>query len=83
MYGMRLIRGFLHFLADLAEQDITITRFYAASAMPDGISLLKRAKFEEREHIGKRVAFELDPVTAGTSMAKAYRRVSRRYSTCG
>lgn len=83
MYGMRLIRGFQHFLADLAEQDITITRFYAASVMPDGISLLKWAKFEERGHIGKRVAFELDPVTSRTRMAEAYRAASRRYCVCG
>lgn len=61
-YGMRLIRGFLRFLDDLAMQDITITRFYAASAAPDGLSLLRKAKFEERGSIGKRVAFELDPV---------------------
>ena len=75
MYGACLIRGFLHFLVDLAEQNITITRLYAASAMPDGISILRRAKFEEGGSIGKRLTFELDPIAADTSLAKAYRRV--------
>lgn len=81
MYGIHLIRGFLHFLVDLAEQDKTITRFYAASAMPDGISILRRAKFEERGSIGKRLAFELDPIAADTRIAKAYRRVLQCRST--
>lgn len=61
-YGMRLMRGFLRFLDDLAMQGITITRFYAASAAPDGLSLLRRAKFEQRGYIGKRMVFELKPV---------------------
>jgi hypothetical protein len=82
MYGIRLIRGFLHFLDDLAEQDITITRFYAASALPDAISILRRAKFEERGRIRNRVAFELDPIAADTRIAKAYGRAQKRYSTC-
>jgi hypothetical protein len=58
VYGMRLMRGFLHFLDDLERQNITITRFYAASAMPVGIALLRRAKFEERGRVGKRMVFE-------------------------
>ncbi len=77
-YGMRLVRGFLHFLDDLAEQSITTTRFYAASATLDGHSLLRRAHFEERGRIGKRVVFELDPMAAGTRITKVYRRSLQR-----
>ncbi|HEX9132568.1 MAG TPA: hypothetical protein VF844_09760 [Ktedonobacteraceae bacterium] len=71
-YGLRLIRGFLHFLYDLAEQDITITRFYASSTTPEGIAILRRARFEERAQVGKRVVFELNPITSHTHLAKAY-----------
>jgi len=81
-YGMRLIRGFLHFLQDLAKQDITITRFYAVNTTPDGFTILKRAKFEERGHIGKRAVFELNPFTSDTRMAKAYRAALKRHNTC-
>ncbi len=80
-YGMRLIRGFLHILHDLAKQDITITRFYAVTTTPEGIAILKRAKFEERGQVGKRVAFELNPLTSDIRMAKAYRTVLKRRNT--
>jgi hypothetical protein len=76
-YGVRLIRGFLH---DLAGQDITITRFYAISATSEGIAILRQAKFEERGHLGKRVAFELNPFTSETRMAKAYRAVLKHHN---
>jgi len=79
-YGMHLIRGFLHFLQDMAKQDITITRFYAISANPEGIAILKRAKFEERGQVGKRVAFELNPLTSDIRMAKAYRAALKRHN---
>ena len=78
-YGMRLMRGFLRFLDELAMQGVTISRFYAASAVPDGLSLLRKVKFEERGYIGKRVAFELDPVAADIRLAKARGRVARDY----
>jgi hypothetical protein len=74
-YGVRLMRGFLHFLHDLAGQNIRINRFYAMSATPEESAILRRAKFEERGHIGKRVAFELNPFSSDTRMAKAYRAV--------
>jgi hypothetical protein len=80
-YGMRLIRGFLHFLQHLARQDITITRFYAIGTTPEGIAILKRAEFEERGQVGKRVVFELNPLTSDTRMAKAYRAVLKRHNT--
>ncbi len=79
-YGVRLIRGFLHFLHDLAGQGITITRFYAISAIPEGIAILRQAKFEERGHLGKRVVFELNPLTSETRMAKAYRAVLKDHN---
>ena len=72
-YGARLIRGFLHFLHDLAGRGITITRFYAIGTTPEGIALLRQAAFEERAHLGKRVVFELNPLTSETRMLKTYR----------
>ena len=78
-YGLRLIRGFLHIMDDLAVQDITITRFYAISATLEGNAILQQAKFEERGHTGKRVAFELNPITSQTPMAKAYRAALKRH----
>jgi hypothetical protein len=78
-YGLRLIRGFQHFLHDLAEQDITITRFYAIGTTPEGIALLRRARFEEREQVGKRVVFELNPLTSNSRLAKAYREMLRQH----
>ncbi|HEX6108773.1 MAG TPA: hypothetical protein VFZ02_05115 [Ktedonobacteraceae bacterium] len=77
-YGLCLIRGFLHFLHELAEQDITITRFYAISATPEGNAMLRQAGFEERGHIGKRMGFELNPLASGTRLAQAYRAVLKR-----
>jgi hypothetical protein len=78
-YGLRLIRGFLHFLHDLAEQDITITRFYAISATSEGSAILRQARFEERGNIGKRVVFELNPITSDSRVAKAYRVLLKRH----
>jgi hypothetical protein len=78
-YGLRLIRGFLNFLHELAEQGITITMFYAISATPEGSSILKQASFEERGQIGKRVVFELNPSTSLTRMAQAYRAALKHY----
>jgi hypothetical protein len=79
-YGLRLMRGYLHFLHDLVEQDITITRFYASSTTPEGSAILRRARFEEREQLGKRVVFELDPTISLTRMAKAYRTVLKHHN---
>ena len=44
VYGLRLIRGFLRFINDLAEQDVTITRFYAISATQEGTCHLTTGK---------------------------------------
>ncbi len=80
LYGLRLIRGFQHFLHDLAEQHITITRFYAISATSEGSSILKQANFEEKGLIGKRHAFELNPFTSQARLAKAYRAVLKDHN---
>jgi hypothetical protein len=74
-YGLRLIRGFLNFLYELAEQDITISRFYAISATSEGSAILHQARFEERGQLGKRVVFELNPTTSLSRIAHAYRAV--------
>ena len=73
LYGALLMRGFLHFLSDLARQNTTITRFYAIGATTEGIAVLKRAHFQEKGRMGKRVAFELNPITSESRLAKAYR----------
>jgi hypothetical protein len=70
LYGRCLIRGFLHFLHDLTGKSVSIIRFYAASATPEGTAMLRQAGFEERSHIGKRMVFELNPITSGTRLEK-------------
>ena len=60
VYGMLLMRGFLRFVEDLTKRGVTITRFYAASAAPEGKTLLSKAGFGEKGLIGKRTVFELD-----------------------
>ena len=79
-YGRCLIRGFLHFLHDLAGKSVAITRFYAASASPEGTAMLRQAGFEERRQVGKRMAFELNPLTSDTRLANAYRAVLKRHN---
>lgn len=81
LYGLCLIRGYLHFLRELAEQDITITRFYASSTTSEGIAFLRRARFEERGHVGKRTVFELNPLTSNTRLAKAYREILKQHKS--
>ena len=71
-YGLRLIRGYLHYLQLLAEQGITIARFYSMGTTVEGSTILRKAGFEERGQIGKRVVFELTPATSFTLMAQAY-----------
>ena len=79
VYGLLLIRGYLNFLHELAGMGITITRFYAISATPEGNAILKQASFEERGQIGKRVVFELNPTTSLTRMAQTYRAVLKHH----
>jgi hypothetical protein len=78
-YGMRIIRGFLNFLFELAAQGITITRFYSIGATVEGSAILKEAGFEERGRLGKRVLFELNPTSSVSHMAQAYRTVLITY----
>ena len=73
-FGAYLMRGFSHFLHDLAKQDITITKFYAMSATEEGNAILKRTKFVEKAYIKKHTIFALDPMSADTAMARAYRK---------
>jgi hypothetical protein len=74
-YGLRIIRGYLHFLHLLAAQGITITRFYSMGATVEGSAILKRAGFKERGQVGKRVMFEINPVTSVSCMAQEYRTI--------
>lgn len=78
-YGLCLLRGFARFLQHLAEQGVTITRFYALGATPEGITALQRATFKERGKIGRRVIFELNPLSSPFSIARAYRVALKRY----
>ncbi len=77
-YGQRLISGFVRFLRELAEKDITVTKFYATSVTPTGIAILRNAGFQEIGQIGKRIAFELDTMNADVPLAKKYREMLRR-----
>ena len=72
-YGLRIIRGFLHFLQATAAQGITITKFYSLGSTAEGSDILSRAGFEARRQIGKRVIFECDPMTSSSRIAQLYR----------
>jgi hypothetical protein len=74
-YGRRLISGFLRFLEELAERNITITQFYATSVTPTGIAIMQNAGFDEISHIGKRHAFKLETLTSDAWVAKEYREI--------
>jgi len=74
VYGIYLMRGFLRFVEDLTKRGVTITHFYAASAVPDGKTLAGKAGFTERGLLGKRVVFELDPLVAQSRLAKVCSR---------
>ncbi|HEV2582494.1 MAG TPA: hypothetical protein VGT44_16675 [Ktedonobacteraceae bacterium] len=80
LYGMRLIHGYLQFIHHLARLGITISRYYAAGSSTEVIDMLKRAKFEHSGQVGKRTAFELNPLTAKTHMAKHYRAILKRHN---
>jgi len=71
-YGLRIIRGYFHFLQLLAAQGITIARFYSMGTTVEGSTILRQAGFEEIGQLGKRVVFELTPASAVTRMAQAY-----------
>lgn len=77
-YGAYLIRHFLNFLCELAQQNITITRLHIFGTTPEELNSLKRARFEEKGSVGKRVAFELNPLVVETRLAKAYRAALKR-----
>ena len=72
-YGRRLIKGTIEFINELVTKNIKITKLYATSATPSGISILKNAGFQEIGQIGKRIAFELNLMTSNASLAKKYR----------
>lgn len=78
-YGLRIIRGYLNFLHELAAQGITISKFYSMGATAEGSTILKQAGFEERGQVGKRVVYELNPTTSVSRMAHAYRTVLNNY----
>jgi len=71
-YGLRIIRGYLHFLHLLAVQGITIARFYSMGTTLEGSTILKEAGFEEKGRLGKRIVFELNPAASVSRIAQAY-----------
>jgi len=77
-YGQRLISGFVRFIRELAEQDVMITKFYAISATPTGIAILRNAGFKEIGQTGKRIAFVLDVMTSESPLAMAYREALKK-----
>jgi|GraSoiStandDraft_42_1057292.scaffolds.fasta_scaffold50159_3 hypothetical protein len=80
-YGARLISGLIEFLIKQAQQSIIITKFYATSATPTGISILRNAGFKELNHIGKRIAFELEVMTSDSLLVSEYRRAIEENKT--
>ncbi len=74
-YGQRLIMGVIRFVRELAEQNVTITKFYATSSTPTGIAILENAQFTKIGQIGKRIAFELDTMQSDAPLAKQYREM--------
>ena len=72
-YGLRILLGFFHFLQDSAAQGITISKFYSLGSTTEGSSILKRAGFEEKGRIGKRIIFECDPLNSSSLLAQKYR----------
>jgi hypothetical protein len=74
-YGRRLISGFLRFLEELAEKNITVTHFYATSVTPSGIAIMQNAGFEVIGTLGKRYAFKLDTRNSDAWIAKEYREI--------
>lgn len=80
-YGLRIIRGYLHFLHLLAAQGTTITRFHSMGATAEGSSILKQAGFVERGQIGKRFVFDFNPTTSVSRMAQVYRTIMNEYES--
>ncbi len=74
-YGRRLINGFTRVMQELAEKNVTITKFYATSVTPTGIAILRNAGFQEIGQIGKRIAFMLDTMKSDTPLARRYREM--------
>jgi hypothetical protein len=77
-YGRRIIIGIMELFQELAQKDVIITKFYATSATPTGISVMRNAGFSEIKHIGKRIAFELDTMTSDAWIAREYRQMIRQ-----
>ncbi len=73
-YGAKLLSGLTEFLIELAEKNITITKFYAASVTPSGIAILRNAGFKELKQSGKRIAFELDVMTSENRLVIEYKQ---------
>jgi hypothetical protein len=72
--GARLISGLAEFLEGLAQQNVTITKFFATSVTPTGIAILKHAGFKEIGQLGKRIALELDVMTSDAPLVEEYRQ---------
>jgi hypothetical protein len=74
-FGFRLIGGFMNFLVDLAEQNITIHRLYAVSAEPDGQKLCRNLGFVDQEAQADDLfpRFVLDLETSDSHFARIYR----------
>ena len=74
-YGAKIISGFMEFLQDLAQRSVTITAFYATSATPTGIAILRNADFEVIGQVGKRIAFKLDVLKSESRLLKEYKEI--------
>jgi len=79
-YGRRLIIGLMRFIHELAEKNITITKFYATSVTPTGIAILHNGGFQVIGQLGKRTAFMLDVMNSDTPLAVQYRELLSEHS---
>jgi len=77
-YGRSLINGLVQFLSKLAENNVTITKFYSTSATPTGIAILRNAHFKGIGQIGKRIVFELETMSSDAPLARRYLAALRK-----
>ncbi len=79
-YGRRLIVGLMRFIHELAEKNVTITKYYATSVTPTGIAVLHNAGFQTIGQLEKRVAFELGTMSSDVPLAVQYRELLSKHA---
>ncbi|GEM_PF-1223478 len=79
-YSATLLHGMANVLTSFGERGVEITRIYATSATPSGISLLLHAGFlETGTRLGKRIAFLLDVQASDLPLLRGYKAALSRF----